>query len=405
MHLKVLENNEHISIYGDVLLQINHDSLTQLYSPIIGIEANYLYNYLWSIKRIVLTSKLNPCNNINELKNSLNWNLQKIFSNLNKLSAVGLIQLFSSDSNLIIKLIQPLHYCEFINNPKLKQLLINKIGRNNYENLQYYYNYEVIPSDYLLLESSIDSLNETNLFIEKNNVYLDWNKISSKLIVMFNKKIRIDNTCKEIIGENYSINLLNENNLYDVIYKSSICKNDLCDVDLELLLNSIEIIKQDMQIKNDVMLHRSYSVFDINKNLHDCEQIISDYQKFNTHNYILLLTKSSLAPNVSHMIDSIKKTFNLPNAFINVVCDYSIYKNSGRIEPNYIYKLCSTINNLGFDNIESLILHMRYVSQNMKSPTSLFNSSLDDNKISIKKTKRRYLSFEEIMSDLDGANE
>lgn len=404
MHLKVLENNEHISIYGDVLFQINHDSLTQLYSPIIGIEANYLYNYLWSIKRIVLTSKLNPCNNINELKNSLNWNLQKIFSNLNKLSAVGLIQLFSSGSNLIIKLIQPLHYCEFINNPKLKQLLINKIGRNNYENLQYYYNYEVIPSDYLLLESSIDSLNETNLFIEKNNVYLDWNKISSKLIVMFNKKIRIDNTCKEIIGENYSINLLNENNLYDVIYKSSICKNDLCDVDLELLLNSIEIIKQDNQIKNDATLHRSYNVFDINKDLKECHEIIADYKKFNPYNYLLLLTKSNITPNVAHMIDSIKKTFNLSDAFINVVCDYSIYKNSGRIEPNYIYKLCSTINNLGIDNIENVILYLRYVSAHIKIPTSLFNSTSSYNDIDNSKIDKNYISFDEIITNNLGKN-
>lgn len=400
MHLKVLENNEQISIYGDALIEVDRDSLTRLYLPIVDLEAIYLYDYLRSIKRIILTSKLNPCNNINELQNSLNWSLQKIFNNLNKLSIVGLIQLFSNGSNLIIKLIQPLHYCEFINNSKLKQLLIKKIGNANFENLQYYYNYEIIPNDYSLLESSIDSLDQLNLSTSSDTAYLDWNKISSKLIVMFNKKIRIDDTCKTIISDNYSSNLLNENNLYDVIYKSSICKNDLCDVNLELLLNSIETIKQDMQIKNDVTLHRSYSVFDINKNLQDCEQIIADYQKFSTHNYILLVTKSSLAPNVSHMIDSIKKTFNLPDAFINVVCDYSIYKNSGRIEPNYIYKLCSTINNLGFDNIENLILHMRYVSQNMKSPTSLFNSNVEIKKNNNFEIDDDCISFEEIMNSL-----
>ena len=111
---------------------------------------------------------------------------------------------------------------------------------------------------------------------------------------MFNKKIRIDNTCKEIIGENYSINLLNENNLYDVIYKSSICKNDLCDVDLDLLLSSIEVIKQNKKIKNDATLHRSYNVFGINKDLKECHEIIADYKKFNPYNYLLLLTKSNI---------------------------------------------------------------------------------------------------------------
>lgn len=405
MHLKVLENNEQISIYGDVLIEVDRDSLTQLYLPIVDVEAIYLYDYLRSIKRIVITSKLNPCNNINELKNSLNWSLQKIFNNLNKLSIVGLVQLFSNGSNLIIKLIQPLHYCEFINNSKLKQLLIKKIGNANFERLQYYYNYEIIPNDYSLLESSIDSLDQLNLSISSNIAYLDWNKISSKLIVMFNKKIRIDDTCKTIISDNYSLNLLNENNLYDVIYKSSICKNDFCDVNFELLLNLIEVIKQDMQIKNDVTLHRGYSVFDINRNLQDCEQIISDYQKFSTHNYILLVTKSSLAPNVSHMIDSIKKTFNLPDAFINVVCDYSIYKNSGRIEPNYIYKLCSTINNLGFDNMRNVILYLRYVSQNIKIPTSLFNSNNSSNDVNNSKIETNYISFDEITNNLGKTND
>lgn len=45
MHLKVLENNEQISIHGDVLTQTNRDSLIQLYLPIIGSEALNLYDY------------------------------------------------------------------------------------------------------------------------------------------------------------------------------------------------------------------------------------------------------------------------------------------------------------------------------------------------------------------------
>lgn len=222
---------------------------------------------------------------------------------------------------------------------------------------------------------------------------------------MFNKKIKISDNCKEVISENYFANLLNENNLYDVIYKSSICKNDLCDVDLNLLLDSIELIKNENQIKNANSLNRNYAIFDMNTSLESCKLIIDDYNKFNTHNYLILLTKSSLSPNVSHMINSIKNNFNLLDAFINVVCDYSIYKNSGRIEPNYIYKLCSTINNLGFDNINSVISYLRCVSQNMKVPTSLFNSSVKAKENINCKVDTSYISFEEIANNLGKTNE
>lgn len=220
---------------------------------------------------------------------------------------------------------------------------------------------------------------------------------------MFNKKFQISNECKDIIIENYFSNLLNENNLYDVIYKSSICKNDLCTLNLELLLDSINQIKNDYEFKKDLSLHRNYAVFDINKDLNDCKLTIDDYKKFNTHNYLLLLTKSSLTPNVSHMIKSIKSNFNLPESFINVVCDYSIYKNSGRIEPNYIYKLCSTINNLGFNNINNVILYLRYVNQNMKVPSSLFESSSE--RLENEQVDTTFISFDEIANNLGKENE
>ena len=221
---------------------------------------------------------------------------------------------------------------------------------------------------------------------------------------MFNKRIKISDECKNIILENYFYNLLNENNLYDVIYKSSICQNDLCELDAELLVNSINQIKDNFEFTKNISLHRNYAIFDINKNIDDCKLIIEDYKKFNTHNYLLLLTKSSLAPNISHMIKSIKSNLDLPESFINVVCDYSIYKNSGRIEPNYIYKLCSTINNLGFDDINNVILYLRYVSQNMKIPTSLFNSKIQTLKDK-SEVDTTFISFDEIANNLGKNNE
>ncbi|MDE7221947.1 MAG: hypothetical protein K2N40_01605, partial [Ureaplasma sp.] len=354
--------------------------------------------------RINTTSGMNSCSNVQKLQKLLNCSITTLLNNLNKLSAINLIQIFSNGAKLIIKLFPPLEYSEFINNCEFKQLLIKNIGKFNYENLQYYYNHEVIPNDYLLLDSSLDVFEKIDSIHSNNNIHFDWNKITSKLIVMFNKRIKISDECKNIILENYFYNLLNENNLYDVIYKSSICQNDLCELDAELLVNSINQIKDNFEFTKNISLHRNYAIFDINKNIDDCKLIIEDYKKFNTHNYLLLLTKSSLAPNISHMIKSIKSNLDLPESFINVVCDYSIYKNSGRIEPNYIYKLCSTINNLGFDDINNVILYLRYVSQNMKIPTSLFNSKIQTLKDK-SEVDTTFISFDEIANNLGKNNE
>ncbi|MDE5617452.1 MAG: hypothetical protein K2I36_01200, partial [Ureaplasma sp.] len=114
MHSKVLENNEQISIFGDVLFHINRDLLLQLYLPIIGNDALYLYDYLWNIKRINTTSGMNSCSNVQKLQKLLNCSITTLLNNLNKLSAINLIQIFSNGAKLIIKLFPPLEYSEFI---------------------------------------------------------------------------------------------------------------------------------------------------------------------------------------------------------------------------------------------------------------------------------------------------
>ena len=62
------------------------------------------------------------------------------------------------------------------------------------------------------------------------------------------------------------------------------------------------------------------------------------------------------------MIKNLRANYNLPDFAINILIDYCVVINNGRVEPQYINKIALSINRLGLTSVNDIIIHLQNAS-------------------------------------------
>lgn len=351
--------------------KLNINALYDLYLPVIGQTATNFYVILSNIIE-------NQAKNGNLTFNSANICKQLSVSNeelvnaKDKLEAIGLLSTFistnSRNDNIFIFLIKSaLNYQEFIINPRLKKLLINKIGTNNFEYLEYKNAPESQLQDAIEITRSFDQVFDDD---DLSNVHiLDFEKLYQNIQKTTSLPLVIDENCKNIIQDIYAKYQISLKDIEFVIYDSINDMDGFNNVNPNLLIQNFNKLVNKQVTLPIQTINRDFRLFTtgLNKELED--KIYLDYKMCNSELYLSTIFKRSLNGIEKQIINILRTKYHLNDEIINVLFDFSLNKTNGTLNKKYITKAANTVNGLGLINAVQVVAHLK--KANIESKTKV----------------------------------
>lgn len=137
MDINILPADIYILNSKTLFTDLDRKLITMLYQPIIGSIATSLYFTFWS--QIEITSKENTHYN---LMVNMSLGLDSIKQAMKKLEAIGLLKTYFKDGDIktfVYEVYAPLSAYDFMTSPILNTILLNTIGKTEYEKVVSYF--------------------------------------------------------------------------------------------------------------------------------------------------------------------------------------------------------------------------------------------------------------------------
>lgn len=380
MKKNILLDSEKYKVLVNFIDEPSAPSLFNLYLPIVGYKAIFIYNYLINIYRIYMLSNIKK-DSISDLLNTLEISIDEFTSACSLLEATNLLQTYinKEQEKIIFVLEKPLDYDSFINNDNLVNVLNQKISNDDKNKLRYIFNTNIISTSYENISDNFDTIVNKNkeLLLMSNDTYL-FDKLNQEIFIRYGKKMILNNNNRNVLIKAFNNKILPFECLIGFVENALICSDDnICYVDEKKLVNQIEIY---LENKNFKTIKRNYKIFNLNENLDTYKEVIMDYNSNNCENYLVSIIKDNISLETKKVFMFLKTKLNFSDAVINVLVDYCLVKNTGRIEPNYIYKIGTTINNIGLTKTEHVIKYLQHVG-NYKKPNLNKIYEQEDNEV------------------------
>lgn len=365
----VFPADTYVVVNQTILTEIDKKTLISLYEPIIGPTATSLYLTLWSdLDKLEIISKDYTHHHLMTILKS---SLIDIVNARKSLEALGLLKSFvRKDENIseyLYELYSPLSPYEFFNHPVLGVLLLNNIGEIEYNNLVRYYKKPTIKKDeYEEITSSMNNTfksvtpreanDETVRRQNKNGLNLD-NVIDFDLLEvslpkgLINAKT-LNKKTKELINQLAFIYNI------DTIKMSEI---------LRLVIDELGLINKD-KLREAVRKNYEYNnngslptlVFRTQpEHLKSPEGDTSNRGKMvfvfeNTKPYDFLKIKNrgiKPTPRDLKLIEHLAIDFDLPAGVINVLIDYALRVNDGKLNQKYLETIAADWSRKGIKTV------------------------------------------------------
>ncbi len=350
----------YVVVNQTILTENDKKTLISLYEPIIGPTAVSLYLTLWS--DLDMREDMSISYTHHHLMTILKSSLEIIVDARKALEALGLLKSFKkNDENIseyIYELYSPLNPSEFFNHPILGVLLLNNIGESEYEHLIQYYKRKTLKKDGF--EEITSSMNKTFKSVTPNEALkydirkqtkgnleiddvIDFNLLEVSIPKgMINSKT-FNKKTKELINQlAYIYNI-------DTMKMSEL---------LRLVIDEFGLVNKE---KLRDAARKSYE-YNHNGNLptivyhtqpEHLKSPIGDtsnrakmiYVFENTKPYDFLTSKNKgVKPTARDlkMIESLAVDFALPPGVINVLIDYALRVNDGKLVQKYLEAIAST---------------------------------------------------------------
>lgn len=352
-----------------ILTEMDKKTLISLYEPIIGPIATSLYLTLWS--DLDKSESISKDYTHHHLMTILKSSLEIIVEGRKALEALGLLKSYvkvkESVNEYIYELFSPITPNEFFNHPILNVLLLNNIGKTEYNNLvQYYKKHSVKKDEYEEITSTMNntfkavSLTAANdEEIRKQNraeINLD-NIIDFELLEMslpkglvnprtFNKKN------KELINQLafiYNVDTLKMSDILRLVI------NELGLIDKEKLRDTV---RKTYEFNNNgslpTLIFRTQP-----EHLKTPEGDTSNLGKMiyvfeNTKPYDFLKSKNKGVKPTSRdlkLMEKLAVDFMLPAGVINVLIDYVLRVSDGKLNQKYVETIASDWSRKGIKTV------------------------------------------------------
>lgn len=330
-------------IKKEPFFQKNDFILNTIYLPLIGKEAIYIYNYLISYHSYIIESDLKEKWSHNSILQKMNLSWESFESNREKLESIGLLktQEHYYNKERIYNLISTKSFSELLENKKILNLLNNRLSKEELNKLDLLIQKANFQEN-SFLDISKDFTHLMNDDEIQNYYYFDFEQLNLDLISKTGNKIKLENNTKQLIENYYIKEHLPYLRILDMVLSSLNSNNDISLKILEMKLNdSLNEYKEQKNIMN-ININRKFDIFTEPYNPDKYNDIIADYKKHKSENYLISITKSDLTTNEIQLINSLRNDNGLKDEIINVIIDYSLFKNNGRFIINYTKSIAKT---------------------------------------------------------------
>ncbi len=325
---------------------VDNYSLTNLYMPLIGVDAYSMYYLLTSLdEEHYLFTKLMDHLNIG--------NSSFLTETIKKLEGIGLVEVWQKKDEYLFILNQPLSYNEFMSNHILVEFLKGKIGLTEFNKLVNNINLE----GYKNKTHGFDEVYERTNANIKNVISPFFKRLSNNIQVKNEKfdylyfKLKFDNSVissdaleikelkDEILRISYHYNL-NEDEMYDAVMMAIRINKDLNPKDILNHARSIyaQKTKEVIGFKTKEADPFTYENIDT-----DTTKLIDLCE--NTSSEELLYTLSGIKPALAElkMLDDLMKNTGFSQGVINfMILLVSNEKNGELPSYNYFEKIANT---------------------------------------------------------------
>lgn len=351
----------HYQVVCDFDLNINQKMLNYVYLPIVGIKAIDLYNTLLNEYDYLKNLYSNVSMEDAHLLKLLNFNLEDLKQNKELLEAIGLIKTYINPHKkdfLIFKICEPLSWRDFSNNHLLIDLFRSKVSNLEFERTKFCFD----GNNHLIGLVNVSKTFDQQFTNQITTKQFDFNKLYDELFKITKSLITIDNDVRNNINTYYQDNKILETEIIQCCYQALYKDGLNTKVDNRILMLKIDnLIKQkNINDFNAVKkINRNINLFLGDINELELKNIINDYHSLNSEQYLACIQKNPITSLDVKLIEKLRTGYQLPDFAINILIDYSILINNGRLEPMYLQKIALTINRKNIKNIKDIIQHLK----------------------------------------------
>ncbi|ACI60061.1 hypothetical protein [Ureaplasma urealyticum] len=358
----------------------NENYLYSFYTPLIGIQATAMYS--WFVNRENIFNKKGIINLTREyLLNELNISINTYNNLITKLVNVDLIKIYCIENNQqqIIEVFRPLNFNEFSNIEKFNEELKNNVSNDHYKILNLLNKENSINNNRLIDLSTQFKTNYSNSFENK----LD--KIKKIILDEYQLSLQINESVKLSILNFFKKYKFSVNEMANLIKNNLINNIDFLTIDLNKLELSIisnqqvENNKTKLQYQN---IERDSSIFNENADLNLFKNVINHYNYFEPSDFLKHIRKEKLSVEDKEAIILLTYDKTLNNAIVNVILDFVLFKNLGRLNIKYLKCIKETVLGINIKNEYEMIKFFQNKKMNQKQ--LVFNN--DDNTNTFKNT-------------------
>ena len=369
MKNSLLPADTYTIINQTILTEIDKKIIISLYEPIIGPIAVSLYLTFWAdLDKLELMSKDFTHHHLMTILKS---KLTDIENARKSLEAVGLLKSYikrnDNINEYLYELYSPLSASEFLNHPVLSVLLLNNIGENEYNILlNSYKKYNFNKSDY---EEITSSMNETFKSVNEN-VFEENIRNTKKLGINIASSIDfelLESTLPKGLVTSKTFNKKTKDLINQLAFIYNIDSVKMSEI-IRLVIDEYGIINKDKlrsatrknyEYNNNgslpTIVYRTQPEYlkSPSGDLSNRGKMIHVFE--NTKPYDFLKSRNKGIKPTSRdlkILEHIAVDFDLPPGVVNVLVDYALLVNNGKINNAYMEAIASTWSRKGIKTVE-----------------------------------------------------
>ncbi len=349
----------------DFDFQSNDKMLNLVYLPIIGKDAISLFNYLVTMNQYHKEMGTNISLYVNDLIQGLGFDQTQFDNNLHLLEGIGLVNTYFDQNKgdfMLFVVNTPLNWKQFNQEPKMMAVYKNSVDEMTFEKNKFLFEGN---------NKTLGLVNHSQTFdqtfnLKEESFTLNFDFVYEMYLKQTGNFITLSQDNKVILNNAYTKFNLSIQDINGLLLEASIKdNNNLVLIDNKLLTMALKRLVDVKYVKNfntKTKLNRNKKIFIKNANLNDFKYIIEDYKTLNSEQYLACMQKHTLNDLELSMIKNLRSNYNLPDFAINILIDYCVVINNGRVEPQYINKIALSINRLGLTSVNDIIIHLQNAS-------------------------------------------
>ncbi|QHX36940.1 DnaD domain protein [Spiroplasma sp. BIUS-1] len=381
-----MDNFSYRVVLKNIIDSSNNKIITYLYQPIMGSKAVSLYytlineSYILSeFKKITLSdARLSKITGITK---------QSLAKYIKKLEALGLLRTLENKEKetIIFNVYSPLEPVDFFENQVFNNALLSKLKKEDYELVRFTFRDEgeiSLESGYKDTSSKFaevfgqleDIKSEQTTMIKakpkRTNALLkglDYANLIDSLekedVIISKNNQTVKKAIEDVFGS-YNISQFEIKEIVKMIYDKETCSfdNSLFYKEVAKLVFKKEEFAPtvpEIDVKQNIQVKKT--------------QKLNEMETIEPEEYLLalLVTKNKeikeLDKTQNEIIEILQNKYKLRNGVVNCLFDFVFLKNKGKIVPNYIYKIASTMSENGFKTAPEAFEYLKVAHQKSKS--------------------------------------